>query len=116
MRASLQSNDIFDNPLFKNGPVVVFLWQNQEGWPVKNVTDNVSKLLGYEAEEFKNGSVKYADLINKTDLAKVEAEVEEAKLKGMETFTHKPYMVTTKNGDIKWLLTTQLPSKMSKTI
>jgi PAS domain S-box-containing protein len=111
MRASLQGNDIFDNPLFKNGPVVVFLWQNQDDWPVENVTDNVSKLFGYEAEEFKNGSVKYADLINKTDLARVAAEVEEATLKGLEAFIHKPYMVTTKSGDIKWLLDSTITIK-----
>lgn len=104
MRASLQSNDIFDNPLFKNGPVVVFLWKNQDGWPVQNVTDNVVKLLGYEAEEFKNGSVKYANLISKADIQRVGAEVEDANLKKLDSFTHKPYMVTTKNGDAKWLL------------
>ncbi len=103
MVSGIQDNNIFGNPLFENGPIVIFLWKNDIGWSVQNVTQNVSKLFGYNAEEFKSGKVKYADLIHKEDLANVASEVEHASKAKKDTFLHEPYRIMTKNGEIKWL-------------
>jgi PAS domain S-box-containing protein len=104
MTFGVQNNNIFGNPLFETGPIVIFLWNNDSDWSVQNVTQNVSKLFGYDAQEFKSGKIKYADLVHKEDLARVAAEVEDASDSKEDTFLHKPYRIMTKNGEIKWLI------------
>ncbi|WP_417579878.1 putative bifunctional diguanylate cyclase/phosphodiesterase [Nitrincola sp.] len=61
--------------LFSGGPVALFVWSSQPGWPVEYVSDNVQAVLGYEATELIQKQQLYADLIHPDDLPRVEAEV-----------------------------------------
>ncbi len=104
MVPGVQYGDIFGNMLFENGPVVIFLWNNDSSWSVENVTQNVANMLGYGADELKSGNISYINLLHPQDMARVQSEVSSASKSNIYTFKHEPYRVTAKNGDIKWLL------------
>lgn len=90
--------------IINRSPIVAFLWKNEEGWPVEYVSDNVEKLLGYSKQEFIDGTINYSKIIHKDDIFKVNEEVSKfSNNKSLQSFTHEPYRIITKNGEIKWL-------------
>ena len=64
------SQDILDR-----SPAVVFLWKNKRGWPVEYVSENVRRLFGYSANEFRAGKISYSKTIHPDDAKRVAAEV-----------------------------------------
>ena len=90
--------------MFMNGPVVIFIWQNSENWPVEYVSENVFDILGYSDQEFFNGSVLYSSLIHPDDRKRVSAEVNANSLADSIHFTHEPYRLMARNGKIIWVL------------
>jgi PAS domain S-box-containing protein len=91
-----------DKALFSRGPVVVFRWRNEEGWPVEFVSANVADLTGYPAEEFASGRLPYASLIMAEDLERVGQEVAENS-ESAEWFEHEPYRIRREDGEILWI-------------
>jgi PAS domain S-box-containing protein len=91
------------NNIINTSPIVVFLWKNEEGWPVEFASQNVKKLFGYKAEDFTKGKVPFANTIHPDDLKNVAKEVEKhSKEKTSKEFTQK-YRIKTKNQKIKWI-------------
>ncbi len=90
--------------LFDLGDEVLFKWNNDEHWSVASVSKSVKQLLGYSKEDFELQKVIYAECIHKDDLAKVIEEVSEAIETKEYFFSHEPYRVLTKKGDVKWIL------------
>ncbi len=82
-------------------PAVAFLWKNEINWPVQFVSENVTKLFGYSANEFITGKVRYKSIIHPDDVERFSDEVphDEQTIK----FKHKPYRVITKSGVVKWI-------------
>jgi len=92
------------NQIINRSPVVAFLWQNQEGWPVEMVTENVKNLLGYSASEFLNGTIIYSDLIHSEDVDRVTDEVlYHSYTTKSKSFTHKAYRIIKKDNSIIWV-------------
>jgi PAS domain S-box-containing protein len=92
------------NNIINRSPAVAFLWKNAEGWPVEFVSDNVNELFGYTAEEFTSGKITYAKTVHPDDLERVGKEVAAyIEEKDRKEFTHKPYRIICKNGEVKWL-------------
>lgn len=90
--------------IVNKSPAVVFLWENDEGWPVEFVSDNVKTLFGYTVEEFISGKVVYSKTIHPDDLGRVAQEVNTYSCETeRKTFTHEPYRIVTKDGNIKWV-------------
>lgn len=90
--------------IIRKSSSVTFLWENKNGWPVAYVSENVVNLFGYTAEEFKTGTISYADLIHPEDLERVGQEVvHNSEQTGCEHFEHKPYRIITKDREIKWI-------------
>ncbi|MBC8204111.1 MAG: PAS domain S-box protein, partial [FCB group bacterium] len=87
--------------MFISGPVVVFKWQNKEGWPVEYVSPNVKDVFGYSVEEIF--SIPYAEIIPKEDIDRVGNEVVTYSESGVENFEHKPYRIIRKDGKIIWI-------------
>ena len=54
--------------LFERGPIVVFTWRNEAGWPVEFVSPNVVEVFGYEGQDFLDGRVAYGSLVHPDDL------------------------------------------------
>ncbi len=92
-----------ERKMFMGGPVVVFKWKNEEGWPAEYVSENSSDILGYSVEEFISGAIPYIDIILTEDIDRVSAEVERYSNSGVESFRHEPYQVKRKDGKIIWV-------------
>jgi PAS domain S-box-containing protein len=92
--------------LFNKGNIALFKWKNDDTWDVEYVSQNVPRVLGYECDEFTTQKVHYASIIHPEDIEHVIQEVENAVQSKLETFTHTPYRVIKKNGEIIWLLDT----------
>jgi len=82
---------------------VVFLWKNEENWPVEYVSNNVKQLVGYTAEEFLTNKVNYNKLIHPDDITIVSEEVKLFSKNNDISFTHKPYRIVTKQGKVIWV-------------
>ena len=90
--------------IINRSPTVVFLWKNAEGWPVEFVSDNVVELFGYTAEEFTSGKVSFSTTVHPDDLERVAQEVTTySEEEDRKEFSHDPYRIITKNGEVKWL-------------
>ena len=89
--------------IINRSPAVAFLWGIAEGWPVEFVSNNVIELFGYTAEEFTSGKISYAEVIHPDDLERVQEEVKVFRGAEGEDFSHEPYRIVTKDGEIKWL-------------
>lgn len=91
-----------ERALFSGGPVVVFRWVAQEGWPVEYVSPNVSELFGWSEQDFLSGVVSYARVIHPEDIARVSAEVSHHSHAGATTF-EQDYRILHSDGTIRWL-------------
>lgn len=83
--------------LFDKGDTVLFRWRNDEHWSVEYVSNNISKLLGYEKEQFLSNEIVYANCIDQVHLHRVLQEVQAGKNSKENFFKHEPYKVVTKD-------------------
>jgi len=90
--------------LINSGPLAFFLWEKEEGWPVRDASKSVYDLTGYTVEEFLNGKIDYASLIHPEDLEGVSQEVATYTNTSKDFWTHQPYRIITKDGKVKWVL------------
>ncbi len=87
---------------FETGPVIIFRWRAQAGWPVESVSPNVSQLFGVSAEDFMTGRAAYAASVHPDDLERVAREVESNSAAGLRTFDQE-YRIVRPDGDVRWL-------------
>jgi len=73
--------------LINSGPMVVFEWSADAGWPIQNVSQNVEAILGISYEKLMNGSVNFSDYIHPDDINRVSQEVGEYLSKKVQFFT-----------------------------
>lgn len=94
-----------ERDMFADGPAVVFRWtpDADAGWPVEHVTENVEAVLGYTAEAFESGAVTYADLLLDEEADRIAREVGAHTERMADRFSHDPYRVRTKDGEMKWV-------------
>ncbi|MDP2036981.1 MAG: PAS domain S-box protein, partial [Ignavibacteria bacterium] len=92
-----------ERKMFVDGPVVVFKWKNEEGWPVEYVSPNVENVFGYTSEELTSGKIPYANIILKEDIERIGTEVSTYSVSGVENFVHKPYRIIRKDGKVIWI-------------
>ncbi len=100
---SYSSTDWSEREIFARGPVVVFRWRNQPGWPVEYVSPNAGEVFGFSPQQFLDGEVVYGDLIHAEDLEQVAAEVEEGSKNFATSFVQSPYRILRADGEIRWL-------------
>lgn len=91
-----------ESSLFIAGPIVIFKWKVEDGWPVEYVSPNILSQFGYSPEEITSKIIKYRDLIHPDDLGRVAEEV--------DAFTNSPvncyeqeYRIRCKNGQYRWV-------------
>ncbi|MGD2272244.1 MAG: PAS domain S-box protein, partial [Desulfobacterales bacterium] len=90
--------------IINKSPAVVFLWKNQKGWPVEFVSDNVEALFGYTSEEFISGAFPYSETVHPDDLDRVAEDFASySAAKGKKRFSHIPYRIVRKDGEVKWV-------------
>ncbi|WP_428268105.1 PAS domain-containing protein [Haliangium sp.] len=87
--------------LFAQGPVVLFLWKNQPGWPVEFVSDNVLDQFGYPADGLQAGEPPFSQLVHPDDLERVGAEVAQYTAEGRAWF-EQDYRIVKPDGAVRW--------------
>jgi PAS domain S-box-containing protein len=92
-----------ERDMFKEGPAIVFKWEDTDGWPIEYVTENVEEVLGYTPDELRSGEIEYADLIHEEDRGRVTEEAGELDIEGVESITLDPYRVKTASGEVRWV-------------
>lgn len=88
--------------LFTGGPVMVFRWRAEPGWPVEYVSPNVPGIFGHSADDLLSGRIRYSDLVYAPDLERVESEVQEFASAGMDSF-EQDYRIVRADGSVRWL-------------
>jgi rsbT co-antagonist protein RsbR len=86
---------------FLTGPVVLFIWAAQEGWPVEYVSPNITR-FGYTADDFLKGRVPYPSVVYPDDLERVAEEVAQYSAEGYSTF-EQDYRIVTAAGETRWI-------------
>ncbi len=89
---------------FGDGPVVVFTWRNEPGWPVEYVSPNIERLFEYSPKELYEADPSYAEIVHEDDLDRVIEEVKKNSEGTTERFHHEPYRIVTRGGDVRWVL------------
>ena len=105
LRAALQKEETLST-IINNSQVILFLWKNDEKWPVEFVSENVTN-FGYTVEDLTSGRVFYQDIIYPDDLPDVREKFEEyvkrgASERGGSGFILE-YRILTKAGDVRWI-------------
>ena len=90
--------------LFDKGDIVLFKWCNNDTWDVEYVSENVETIFGYTVDEFKNGDIAYASMINSQDIQLVTTEVTNAVNDNLDFFKHEPYRTISKSNEEKWIM------------
>ena len=101
----IRSNDknLQERLLFTVGPVVVFRWQNRDGWPVEYVSPNIEALTQYPVDDFASGRRPYASIIHESDLGHVFEEVSRNSNSTVSWFVHRPYRIMRADGEALWV-------------
>jgi diguanylate cyclase (GGDEF)-like protein len=61
--------------LIESGPVVVFEWSADEGWPIRYVSSNVDMILGVSHDKLMSGSTSFSNFIHPDDIERIITEV-----------------------------------------
>jgi PAS domain S-box-containing protein len=89
--------------IFMVGDVVVFKWENADGWPVTYVSENVPRVLGYTVREFVEEGLLFADLISEESREDVEEELRRILLSGNDVLEYPELRLQRKDGTWMWV-------------
>ena len=95
--------EIIQSRLFADGPIVIFIWENKDGWPVVEVSSNIKRIYGYSPNSYTSGDIVYANQIHPDDLTQVFSEVTIASSSSQNSFAHKPYRYRAEDGRYHWV-------------
>lgn len=85
-------------------PAVAFRWKNIKGLPLEYVSENIKELSGYSVNELLSGKINILGLVHPGDLERVNNELTDfSKERNESTFTHAPFRILKKNGDVIWV-------------
>lgn len=88
--------------LFVGGPIVVFKWKAQDGWPVEYVSPNVQEQFGYRPEQLTCGELPFGSIVHPDDCRRVSAEVAAYTAQGRHSYEQE-YRIAHANGDYRWI-------------
>ncbi|MGB5473148.1 MAG: EAL domain-containing protein [Gammaproteobacteria bacterium] len=107
VRQAAEKSLLTEQRLFTNGPVVVFRWSAEEGWPIEYVSRAVFQ-FGYEADELVQHGQRYTDLIHPGDLMRVQESEIFAGRDGHEAVT-LDYRIIGADGVVRWVYDYTIP-------
>lgn len=89
--------------LFQRGPVIVVKWLNDATWTVTAISNNVDKILGYQAEQLVQEQKSYKELLHPDDLQRALAEHEEFVSSKGQSCEDKTYRLVSQDGHEIWV-------------
>jgi PAS domain S-box-containing protein len=87
--------------IYRESPVVAFLWIAEEDWPVVFVSENISQ-FGFSSDDLISGQMKYGDIIHPDDLHYVRTDISQLEVQG-KMFFSKEYRLLTKSKEVRWV-------------
>ncbi|MDR9499520.1 MAG: PAS domain-containing protein [Hydrogenovibrio sp.] len=90
-----------ERDLFAGGPVLVFKWLPQDGWPVAYASANVANILGYSAQKMMAEDFQFASLLHPEDIQQVGEEVTQF-LSEKRAFWEQDYRLIDNQGRSHW--------------
>ena len=96
-----------DRLLFTRGPVTVFRWRAEDGWPIEYVSKTVAQ-FGYDADELMENRTAFASMICATDLQHVEDAEFDSNDSGLVALGID-YRMVNAAGDIRWVYDYTVP-------
>lgn len=90
-----------EQELFSAGPVFTIEWDPSENWPIRTVSTNVEKILGYKPIELMAAEFRYADLIHHEDIDRIFQEVTHNISHHIDSF-EQSYRLKTRSGEYRW--------------
>jgi len=89
-----------EHNLFLDGPVTVFRWRNEAGWPVDFVSENVKVLLGLDAHTLKETC--FRDVMHPEDHLRITKLMEKHLAEESQNII-LTYRVIARDGSLKWV-------------
>jgi diguanylate cyclase (GGDEF)-like protein/PAS domain S-box-containing protein len=96
-----------DRQLFTRGPVTVFRWSADDGWPIEYVSKTVAQ-FGYDADELMENRTSYASFIHRTDLQHVEEAEFDSNEHGLVALGID-YRLINAAGEVRWVYDYTVP-------
>ena len=90
------------NHLIESGPVVVFEWSGEEGWPIIFVSTNVQEILGINYKKLQDNLIKFSDFIHHDDLSQVSKEVQQYIASQTTSFSQE-YRLVKEDSSVIWI-------------
>ncbi|CAA6602997.1 putative Histidine kinase [Rhodospirillaceae bacterium LM-1] len=91
-----------ERALFVAGPVVVFRWRAETGWPVEYVSPNVAQ-FGCQPGALLSGELPFMNLLHPEDLGRVASEVSRFAAQGQDMFEQRYRLVRPSDGEERWV-------------
>jgi len=93
---------IKERDLFSDGPVIVTVMEPLPGWPIKYVSANVTKILGYSRNELLSDDFKYAEIIHIVDFERITRLVQHH-INNSSDIYELSYRIRKKDGSWMWI-------------
>jgi diguanylate cyclase (GGDEF)-like protein/PAS domain S-box-containing protein len=106
-RQQVEKELVRDRDLFTKGPVTVFRWRTDEGWPIEYASKTVSQ-FGYEAADLVQRQIPYTSLIHPNDLERVrQAEFNTSDKR--YSYLGLDYRILKADGEVRWVYDYSIP-------
>lgn len=87
--------------LFVGGPVLTVVWQPEQGWPVRYISENVSQVLGYTPAQIMAEGRQFTDFIHPDDHERLRQELTDLVERRALTW-EQHYRLLHQNGETRW--------------
>lgn len=87
--------------LFMDGPVMVFKWKAEEGWPIEYVSSNIDQ-FDYDSNELIRRQAPYTPMIHEDDRERVVLHLQSEVERG-ERSIEQDFRMLTAGGQVKWV-------------
>jgi diguanylate cyclase (GGDEF)-like protein/PAS domain S-box-containing protein len=106
-RQQAEKELVRDRELFTKGPVTVFRWRIDEGWPIEYASKTVSQ-FGYEAADLVQRQTFYTSLIHPNDVERVR-QAEFNTTDNRYTYLGIDYRIIRADGQVRWVYDYSIP-------
>jgi len=100
-RKRIENELLRERQLFTEGPVTVFRWRAEDGWPIEYVSDTVSQ-FGFDAARLVREQTRYTEIIHPNDLSRV-LNAELQKGDAGTRFLEIDYRIVCADGEVRWV-------------
>jgi PAS domain S-box-containing protein len=89
------------NLIVENSQAILFLWRNDDGWPVEYVSENIRQ-LGYDPKDLTSGHIHWSKLMHPDDIDRINEEAGYHMDAGHNTYVQE-YRILAADGSAHWV-------------